>query len=218
MTRFSPWWTDLAVCLAVAACGGAPRADAQAGPAPSGTASGVQDPMLPPPGFGSLRQDQVGIRLQNSQLAVRVIPLDERVTRLLAADAYRSLRDLKASRAAEIAAAERQVGSDSAVAFMVTFFGIAPDARFDPDALNITSQNATHRPLAIIPITPRWTEGTLAQRQQAAAIYLFEPGIEILRPMVVTYGPLTSEVWGDVLRILNGERARVLARAAQAQP
>ncbi len=218
MKRFSPSWNDLAACLALAACGGAPRADAQSNAVPATAPAGGQDPMLPPPGFGSLRQEQVGVRLQNSQLVVRVIPLDERVTRLLGPDAYRSLRDLKASRAGEIAQAERRIGQDSVAAFVVTFFGIAPDARFDPDGLNITSQNATHRPLAIIPVTPRWNEGTLAQRQQAAAIYLFDNGIEILRPMTVTYGALVSDAWGDILRIMNTERARVLSRAAQAQP
>ena len=137
--------------------------------ASGGQAAAAQDGTLPPAGFGSLRQEQVGIRLGDSRVSVRVLPLDEHVTRLLAPDAWRSLRDMKASKAEEIGVATRQAGRDSLAAFMVTFFGLEPDVRFNPDALTITSQNSMYRPLAIVPITPRFTEGTISQRQQAAA-------------------------------------------------
>jgi len=179
------------------------------------TAALAQDAALPPAGFGSLRQDQVGVRLGDDRLSVRVLPLDERVTRLLAPDAWRSLRDMKASKADDIAVAARQAGRDSVTAFMVTFFALQPDVRFNPDALIITSQNVAYRPLHVVPITPRFTEGTLAQRQQAAAIYLFEPSIDVLQPMSVSWNDRTSDVWSETLRALNTERSRVLVRAAQ---
>jgi hypothetical protein len=177
----------------------------------------AQDATLPPPGFGSLRQEQIGIRLGDARLSVRVIPLDEHVTRLLAPDAWRSLRDMKASRATEIAAAARQEGQDSLSAFMVTFFALQPDVRFDPDALIITSQNRAFRPVGIVPITPRFSEGTIEQRQQAAAIYLFDPAIDVSRQMTVEYAGRSSDAWSDALRQLNAERVRVLARASQQQ-
>lgn len=208
MTRF---WrsSSSALLVLLAACGGSRNAAAQ-GPAP-----GTED--LPPAGFGSLRQDEVGIRFGDARLAIRVMPLDERVTRLLAPDAWRSLRDMKTSRSTDIGAIARQGGFDTVSTFMVTFFALQPDVRFDPDGLTITSGNRTFRPLAHVSITPRFTEGTLALRQQAAAIYIFEPAIDVLRPMAVSYAGRTSEAWTETLRLLNTERARVLARAAQQQ-
>jgi hypothetical protein len=172
---------------------------------------------LPPAGYGSLRQDEIGIRLNTPVLSIRVVPLDEQVTRLLAPDAYRSLREMRQSRNAEIAEAARAAGHDSVTTFMVTFFGMQPSVRFNPDDLYISSQNVTYRPIAIVPITPRWSENTIEQRQQAAAIYLFEPDIPILRPFTLFYGPQASEAWSEALRRLNNERNRVLARAQQQQ-
>lgn len=209
MTRFWRSSSSALLVLLAVACGGSRSAAAQ-DPAPA-----ADD--LPPAGFGSLRQDEVGIRFGDARLAIRVMPLDERVTRLLAPDAWRSLRDMKTSRAADIGALARQGGFDSVATFMVTYFALQPDVRFDPDGLTITSDNRTFRPLAHVAITPRFTEGTLAMRQQAAAIYLFEPSIDVLRGMAVSYAGRTSESWTETLRLLNTERARVLARAAQQQ-
>jgi hypothetical protein len=211
------FWRSFASGLALAGCAcssGAARVEAQPAATPV-----AQDPALPPPGFGTLRQDQVGIRLQSTTLSIRVLPLDERVTRLLAPDAYQSLREMKQSRADAIGQAARTAGFDSVTAFMVTFFAQQPQARFTPDLLNIASQNVTYRPIGVVPITPRFSEGVIEQRQQQAAIYLFDPSIPIGRPFTVTYETLISNAWSDVLHTLNAERARVLARAQQpAQP
>jgi hypothetical protein len=100
---------------------------------------------------------------------------------------------------------------------MVTYFALQPDVRFDPDGLTITAQNRTFRPLAHLAITPRFTEGTIELRQQAAAIYLFEPDIDVRRTMTVSYGDRSSEAWTQTLRTLNTERTRVLSRAAAQQ-
>jgi hypothetical protein len=169
---------------------------------------------LPPPGMGSLRQDQVAVRLGTVSITVRVLPLDERVIRLLAPDTYASLAELKRSRTADIAAAARQAGFDSATVFVVTVFALVPNARFDPDQLYLSSQNAFLRPIGVVPLTPHWGEGQLGQRQQAVAIYLFQPGIPILQPFTVYYGDQPSTAWESTLRLLDGERARVLGRAA----
>jgi hypothetical protein len=196
------WWhwsSSLAVALAAAVLPG-PLA--------------AQSADLPPPGLGTLRQDQVAVRLGTASLAIRVLPLDERVIRLLAPDTYSSLAELKRSRAAEIAAAARRAGLDSTTAFVVTFFGMAPNSRFDPDQLYLSSQNAFFRPVGVVPMTPQWGEAQLGQRQQAVAIYLFQPGIPILQPFTVFYDDQPSLAWESILRVLENERARVLARAA----
>src|SRR5690349_14744137 len=40
-------------------------------------------PGLPPAGFGTLRQDDISLRLDNSSLQIRATPLDESIIRLL---------------------------------------------------------------------------------------------------------------------------------------
>ena len=199
MRAFWGWSASVALTLALTAA-----------PAPLA----AQGPDLPPPGLGPLRQDQVAVRLGTASLAIRVLPLDARVIRLLAPDTYSSFAELKRSRAAEIAAAARQAGLDSATIFVVTFFGMAPNARFDPDQLYLSSQSAFFRPIGIVPMTPQWSQAQLDQRQQAVAIYLFQPGIPILQPFTVFYGDQQSTAWESTLRALENERSRVLARAA----
>jgi hypothetical protein len=207
--RFSRSWRSLALLGAIA-CGGRAPARAQA-PAPGAAA---QDPSLPPVGFGSLRQDEVGILIGTDQLRIRILPLDEHIIRLLATDAYRSLHDMAASRAADIQRVARTRGFDSTAVFMVTFFGMAPQARFNPDDLTITSQGTTFRAIGYVPFTPRFSDNLLGQREQAAAIYVFEPGLAVLRPFTVSYGVIDSDAWSGTLETINAERGRVLSRAS----
>lgn len=189
---------------------------ALAASAPVGTLA-AQGADLPPAGFGSLRQDNIAIRLSTPTVALRALPLDERIIRLLAPDTYSSLVELRRSRAGEIASAARAAGADSVTVFVVTFFGIQPDTRFEPDQVYISSQNAFYRPIGIVPVSPRWSEGRLDQREQAVALYLFQPSIALLRPFVLYYADRSSDAWEATLRTLDAERSRVLVRAA-AQP
>ena len=211
MKRF--WRSSSSLLLAlVAACAGARGGAAQATPA------GTPDPNLVPPGFGSLRQTDIAVKLDATNLLINVIPLDERVIRLLAPDAYRSLHDMRENRMAQIRAAARP-GSDSLALFMVTFFGLQPRTQFYPDQLLINSQNATYRPLGFVSITPRFSENVLDAREQAAAIFIYEPGIAVLRPFTVSYNASQSSSWEQAITLINTERARVLARAqSQTRP
>jgi hypothetical protein len=200
-----------ALVVALTACGPHQGA-AQTG----ATAPASQDPSLPPAGFGTLRQDEIGVSLNLSNLRIRLIPLEEGVIRLLAPDAYRSLHDMRESRAGEVRALARAPG-DSVRVFMVTFFGLQPQTRFTPDQLLITSENATYRPLGFVSITPRFNENQVDAREQAAAIYVFEPGIQVMRPFTVLYNGVQSDAWTVALNRLNTERSRVLGRASQSQ-
>lgn len=215
MKRFSRSSLELLAVLAATACGGAHPAAAQSG------ASGAvaQDPSLPPAGFGSLRQDQIGVNLATTNIRIRLIPLDERVIRLLAPDAYRSLHDMRDSRSAELRAAANSAGRDSLAVFMVTFFGMQPQTRFNPDDLLIQSQNSTFRPLGHVALSSRFNENQIDMREQVAAIYYYEPSLTVTRPFTVLYLTTQSDAWTQSLNLLNAERTRVLARAAaQTQP
>ena len=130
-----------------------------------------------PPGYGSLRRDDIVASFSTGTVAIQVLPLDEQVIRLLAPDTYRSLRQLVQSRADDIAVAAQLANTENPVLVMVTFLGVVPAARFNPEDLNITSRGRLFRPSGIVPLSPTWGSNQLDARQQAVAIYLFERGI-----------------------------------------
>ena len=203
MTAYWRTWAEAAVFAAAVVA------------APAGLPAQGTD--LPPAGYGSLRQDQVAVMITTDNLAVRVLPLDELVIRLLAPDTYSSLHALVESKSAAVAAAARAIGRDSLAAFFVTFFGLQPQTNFIPDQVSIQSQGIFYRPLGILPLSPQWNDARLQQRQQASAIYLFDPSIPVLQTFTVYYGDQNSATFDNSITLLQSERARVLARAAQQQ-
>lgn len=166
-----------------------------------------------PAGYGSLRRDDIVARFSTGTLEIQVLPLDEQVIRLLAPDTYRSLAQLVRSRATDIADAAARGSTQNPALVMVTFLGVVGQARFNPDELNITSRGRLFRPIGIVALSPTWSSYQLDARQQAAAIYLFEPGISVREQLTVSYQGLSSDVWTRSLRLLDQERARVRARA-----
>ena len=166
-----------------------------------------------PAGYGTLRRDDIAVRLATGTIEVQVLPLDDQVTRLLAPDTYRSLTELVRSRAADLTDAAARGSTQNPTVVMVTFLGVVPQARFNPEELTITSRGRLFRPIGIVPLSPTWSSFQLDARQQAAAIYLFDPGISFAEQLTVSYQGLSSDAWSHSLRLLDQERARVRARA-----
>jgi len=170
-----------------------------------------------PPGFGTLKRDDIVVRFATTNLEIQCLPLDEQVIRLLATDTYKSLTQLVQSRRDDITAAAERAGVVKPTLLLVTFYGLVPQARFNPEDLNIASRGRLFRPAGIVPLSPTWGSYQLDARQQAVAIYLFEDGITFRESLSVSYQGLTNESWGRALRLLDQERSRVRARA-QAAP
>jgi len=166
-----------------------------------------------PAGYGTLRRDDIVVSLATETIEVQVLPLDEQVIRLLAPDTYRSLIRLERSRATDLADAGARGSTQNPSLVMVTFLGVVPQARFNPEDLTITSRGRLFRPIGIVPLSPTWSSFQLDARQQAAAIYLFEPGISVREQLTVSYQGQSSDAWSHSLRLLDQERARVKARA-----
>ena len=171
-----------------------------------------------PAGFGSLRRDDIALRFATGQLQLQVLPLDERVIRLLASDTYRSLEQLLESRRADIADASRRAGLLNPTLVMVTFYGQASGARFTPEDVQLQSRGRLFRPVAFIPLSPTWNTLQLDQRQQAVAIYLFDEGISWLEDLGVSYQNSPAASWSHALQELEQERARARARAHSQPP
>jgi hypothetical protein len=174
--------------------------------------SGVAQGELPPPGFGTLTQDQLSVRFVVGDLEVRFLPLDERLIRLVARDGYESLHGLVSSRQGQIDSAARDAGLATPGLALVSFFALRDDARFDPENVSLFYHNQFYRPTAIVPITANFTGRQLPVRNQASAIYLFEVTLPVFEQFDVAYGNTQSSAWTDILPRIERERGRVLAR------
>ena len=73
--------------------------------------------LLPPPGMGSLRQEDLAVRLDGPNVQIRLMPLDELVLRLLASDSYRSLHALREAKDAEMGRLAERFGVVEPVSF-----------------------------------------------------------------------------------------------------
>lgn len=170
-----------------------------------------------PVGFGTLSQNDLALRVRNDDLEIRFIPLDFRVTRLLARDAFQSLLGLVENNRRGIDSVASRAGVAQPGLALVSFFGVRSDVHFDPQTLTLSVRNRVLRPIGTLPVTPRFTSGQLGIRDQASAIYVFEESIPVDDSFTLSYGSLTSDDWQLKQSTLERERARVSARAREQQ-
>jgi hypothetical protein len=169
---------------------------------------------LPPPGYGTLRQDVFTVLLRTGDLQIKLTPLAEPVIRLAAPDTYERLRELAQTHHDWAqAAATRSGRQDRPLLFLVSFFTFAPQSEYTPTDLQIQSQGRLYRPLDVNPVTPGFGAQLLRQEETQIAVYAFEREIDLAIPLTVRYGTVASDAWESIISILETERARVLARA-----
>ena len=168
-----------------------------------------------PVSYGTLNQNDLALRMQNDDLEIRFIPLDPEVTRLLANDAFQSLRSLVEGRRRAIDSVASRAGVSVPGLALVSFFGLRADSRFDPQTLTLLIRNRTFQPLGVIPITGKFSSQQLNTREQASAIYLFEEDIPVSDSFTLSYGTMVSDDWQSKQSILDRERARVSVRSRE---
>jgi hypothetical protein len=168
---------------------------------------------LPAGGYGSLTQNDLALRIRTSDVEVRFVPLDARVTRLLARDSWESLRSLVQSRRPAIDSVANMAGIARPGLALVTFFGQQVNARFEPQTLTVMVRSRELRPLGIVPFSGRFTSQQLNVREQVSAIYLFEEDLPVNDSFTLVYAGQTSDDWQGKQPALDRERARVDARA-----
>ena len=168
-----------------------------------------------PVGYGTLRQDEIAIRLELQGLIVRAIPLEENLIRLLTSDSYRALRELQESNKQAIAAITRRRGGQQPDLWYVSFYGVAPDIHFSPMELVVTSSGRNFRPLEVIPLSSGFGEQRLKQRETQSALYLYDEEIDLDQPLTVTFQDQQSATWEQILTRVERERALVRARASR---
>jgi len=176
---------------------------------PAGSPGAAAPEALPPPGSGTLRQDEVSISLRSGALHIKVTPLSESVTRTTAPDTYRRLSGLAGRFEPE---ALRQSDSGSPELFLVSFYSMTPDVPFVPEELQLISDGTRFRPSAILPVTPGWGQRRVAQRETEMAVYAFDSGVNLESSLIVAYGLVESSAWDVILPRVRAERARARAR------
>lgn len=201
--------------LLLAACVGGPPLPPPSGGAPPSEANRY----LVPAGYGTLRQEDISIRLQLLGFQVQATPLDETIIRLLAPDSYRALRELAATRRRELDDLARRTGLREFSLWRLLFFGTQlGEAPFSPEELTITSGGRDFRPLAIVPLSPGFGRQRLAQRETQAALYVFDPQVDVNQPLVLQFQTTRSDEWTQVLERVERERALVRSRAGVRPP
>ena len=163
--------------------------------------------------YGTLSQNDVAIRLRSDELEIRFVPLDNRILSLLARDAAESLRGLLASRRTAIDSAARQHGVAAPGLALVGFFAQRDGVRFDPQLLTVTANGRVLRPLAVVPMCPRFGSHQLGLREQVMGLFLYEDLIPVDAVFEVSYESIISREWERRLPLLERERARIGARA-----
>ena len=172
-------------------------------------------PGLPPSGFGTLRQDDISLRLTSSNLQVRATPLDESIIRLLSPDSYRAMSELKRSKSEAIAAVARRNAVRQLSLWYVSFFAVEQgETRFSPREFIITNVGRDFRPLDIIPLTPGFGEQRLRQNGRQDALYVFDGQVDVQQPLTVSYETARNDDWGTMLPQIERERALVKSRAS----
>jgi hypothetical protein len=205
----------LAICAT--ACATTPPTNERTPAATDSVAANRQDTARAgwvPAGFGSLRQDDVALQLEQRDVRVRAIPLDETVIRLLSPDSYNSLREARESRRSELdrLATIHQLRERNV--WIVTFHGLAPEARFNPRDFTVRSAGREFRPLEVLALTAGFGEHRLQPRESQQALLLFEDEIDLSQPLALTFGTARDVSWEQVIRLLERERALVRSRAS----
>jgi hypothetical protein len=200
------------------ACGGAASTKPATVPVPApaprdSTASGLVEQ-----GFGTLKQDDISIVLEGEGFRASALPLDEAVIRLLAPDSYKSLKSLLDSKRRQIQQRAAARGIRDPRVWQVRFFGFAPDARFVPTDITVTSGGREYRPIDVVAITPGFSEQRLQPRETQTGLLVFEEGLDVSQSVAVTMGHVRNTDWsyegGAILKRLDTERASARARAA----
>lgn len=205
----------LAVVASATACATASGPTTEPAPAVVTAQNDTTGRNLVPPGYGTLRQDDISLHIDGGSVLVRALPLDEALLRLLTPDSYRALRDLKESERASITAISRRYGGRSVSVWLVSFYGVEPAARFTPGDVIVTSGGRDFRPYDILPLTVGFGEERLKQRETQSALYVYDGDVQVEQPVTLTYEGAIDDSWEDTLQRIERERAMVRARAGK---
>lgn len=170
--------------------------------------------LLVPAGYGSLKQEDIAIRVARGGLQVQAIPLDETIIRVLSPDSYRALREQLASRRPSLDSLARRTGLGGFSVWLVRFHGLEQgETPFSPMEFIVTSVGRDFRPIEVMPVTPGFGQQRLRQREVQQALYAFDPQVNVNQPLTVQYETSRNSEWPLILSRIERERVLVRSRA-----
>ncbi|MGH6973943.1 MAG: hypothetical protein ACREK8_09885 [Gemmatimonadales bacterium] len=167
---------------------------------------------------GQLSLSTMTINLTNTNLEVVFVPLDERVLRLLTRDSYLSMEQLIRQHQAGIDSAASVAGVTSPGLAFVSFHGLMPNTRFDPQLLTLTFHGQQFQPAAWVALSPNFSNQELELREQVQAIFIYRRDIPVREAFTLNYLAANNDDWGNRLTRFDQERTRILGSAARARP
>ena len=191
--------------------------------APASTAGGVAEPAAAPRGAdpepggsGTLRQDEISVRMTVGDVRVELTPLAGWVLEAAAPDTRDRLTRIARTHAY---GPERRLGEAEPVFFLVTFSSMRPGAQFQPEDLHLVSRGLRERPVAIRAITPGWGSQRLGQQESAVAVYAYPASVDLSRDLVVSYQGEEDSSWSNIVSAVEAERGRIpLAAQSSSKP
>lgn len=168
---------------------------------------------LVPAGYGTLKQDDIALRVARFGLQVRAIPLDESVIRVLSPDSYRALSDLVRSQEARLNEIRRRTALTRLSLWYVSFFGVElGEARFSPMELIITNVGRDFRPIEVLGLSPGFGQQRVRQREVQHALYVFDGQLDVNQPLELAYETSRARDWSSVLERIERERSLIRSR------
>lgn len=209
MTRCDGWTVGagirgVVVALLVGSQGCAPAA--QSGAPTAAAASPYRDAENPATSSGTLRQEQISVRMTAGDLQIELTPLAAWVLEAAAPDTRNRLARIGETHGPDLA---RRSGEGAPVLFLVTFSSMRPGAEFHPDDLHLLSRGLRERPAAIQAITPGWGSRRLEQQQSAVAVYAYPESVDLSRELTVWYQDREDSSWSTIVARIEAERGRI---------
>jgi hypothetical protein len=218
VSRAPLWIVGAVAATACAGAAGSPAA-APVSATRAALAGDTSTASLLPPGFGTLRQQDLAVRVSLvGGATVQLLPLDESFIRLLAPDSYRAMRDLRASRRAALDSIAQRYRYPRYSVWYVSFFGQEQgEARFSPFEVILTNAGREYRPLDVVPLTRGFGEQRLQQRDVQSALYVFDGSLDLNQPLEIAVETTRdASTWSaQVLPRVERERALVRSRAGR---
>ncbi|MEP6832943.1 MAG: hypothetical protein ABJB74_06085 [Gemmatimonas sp.] len=215
------------IALAISGLTVSRRANTQTGTAPDipaicrSIAVDTVDANLVPAGFGTLKKDDIAIKITLiGGLQVTAISLDERVIRLLAPDVYKSICQIRASKQKLIDSIAKREHFNRPSLWYVEFYAVEQgEVRISPQDFLIRNVGRDFRPKSIIPLSSGFGDYRLKQFETQYAIYVFDGQLDVNQPLTAQIQSAQSNTdWTQVLRRIEQERALVRSRAASKPP
>ncbi|MGH7592367.1 MAG: hypothetical protein ACRELE_00725 [Gemmatimonadales bacterium] len=162
---------------------------------------------------GQLSLSTLTVNLSYTNLEIVFVPLDERVLRLLTRDSYLSMERLIQQHRQSIDSAASASGVTSPGLAFVSFHGLAPNTRFDPQLLTLIFHGQQFRPAAWVALSPSFSNQQLDVREQVQAIFIYRRDIPVREAFTLSYLAANNDDWGNRLIRFDAERSRILGSA-----